>query len=150
MKKSLVCLIIFSLVTALSGKEPVSRELLSLLKNRTTDQIMMALEPGMKMEEEAFNRIWRVDDGANLNYFILHISSSYKEKADLNERFYACYFTPIAFVPFFITPDCYLQSMYDITGKGPTPHAALMDLVVQLVEKKIIDTKWLRKKLARF
>ncbi|HLP47691.1 MAG TPA: hypothetical protein VK186_20770 [Candidatus Deferrimicrobium sp.] len=150
MKKSFICcFIIFSLLTALSGKEPVSRELLSLLKNRSTDQMMMALEPGMKMEEEAYKKIWRVDDGANFNYFILHIYSSYKEKANPNERFYACYFTPIAFIPFFITPDCYLQSMYDITGKGPTPHAALVDLVVQLVEKKIIDAKWLRKKLAR-
>lgn len=150
MKKSFVCFIIFSLVTILGGKEPVSRELLSLLKIRTTDQIMMALEPGMKMEEEEFNKIWRVTDGANCNYFILHVYASYEENANPNERFYASYFTLIALIPLFITPDCYLQSMYDITGKGPTPHTALVDMVVQLVEKKIIDPKWLSKKLARF
>ncbi|MCX6582072.1 MAG: hypothetical protein NT166_18035 [Candidatus Aminicenantes bacterium] len=149
MKKSVVCIIIFSLVTVLGGKEPVSRELRSLLKSRTTDQIMMALDPVMKMEEKEYYKIWCIKEGANFNHFLLHVYPTYGEDMGPKERFHACYFTKIAFVPFFITPWSYLQPMYDVTGKGPTPHAALVDMVVQLVEKKIIDPKWLRKKLSR-
>jgi hypothetical protein len=150
MKKSVVCFIIFSLVSVLGGKEPVSRAFLSLLKSRTSDQIMMALEPSLKMEEEEFNKIWGINSGYNSNFFTLHVSASYKENPNPNERFYASYFTDIAFIPFFITPVSHLVSMYDITGVGATPHDALVDMVVQLVEKKIIDPKRLSKKLARF
>ncbi|MGD2087293.1 MAG: hypothetical protein PVH61_14000 [Candidatus Aminicenantes bacterium] len=150
MKKSILIFIIFSLVTIMFGKEPVPKGLLSLLKSSTTDQIMMALEPEMKMEQEEFEKIWRVTEGANTNSFILQVCASDEKNAKPNERFYASYITSIALIPFFFTPHSYIQPMYDIIGKGPTPHAALVDMVVQLVEKKIIDPKRLRERLARF
>lgn len=149
MKKSVVCMIIFSLVVVLGAKEPVSRELRYLLKIRTTDQIMMSLDPLMQMEEQEFYKIWCINEGANYNRFLLHVHPTYGEDVKPKERFHACYFTTVAFTPSYYVPWCYLQPMYDVTGVGPTPHAALVDMVVQLVEKKIIDQKWLRKKLAR-
>jgi hypothetical protein len=125
----------------------ISRVLLDKLNSRTTDQIMVVLEPQLEMDLEELKKEIGYEDyrsGLNTNEFFLHLGPSCKKNPGPGERFEAYYGNYIVYkVPFFSFSAGYIKPLSGVIGKGSAPHAALVEMVKQLVERGIIDPVWL-------
>jgi hypothetical protein len=116
------------------------QELYRLLekKTTTTDNIMAALEPIIEMpQKKILNEIKMPVMKITGNTFCLFISAAEFPKKD--EKFLAFYGIPVSSLFLITSHTEYIHHMGNVTGRGSTPHDALIDLVKKLVANGLID-----------
>jgi hypothetical protein len=133
-------------IIAVVGPSLSGEDLNRILKGKTTDQIMMALKPTIKMDKnEILNDIDTPVEQLSDDTFVLFISTS--QSVELDEKFMAFYGIVVSFTIWIYTSREYIHHLRNITGWGPTPRDALVDMIMQLAEKKVIDTGGFAEKL---
>ena len=114
------------------------QELNRLLEKCSTDQIMLALEPSIKMpEKEILNEIKLPVSEVINRTFYLFISTCQSEKQD--EKFQAFYGIPVSSLLGLRQHVEHIHHLGNITGRGPTSRDAMVDLVKKLVGNGVID-----------
>jgi len=124
------------------------KELSRILKESTTDQIMAALEPIIEMpEEKILDEIETPVEHITGNTFCLMVSSA--EFPEKGEKFIAFYGIPVSALFGITSHREHIHHMANITGLGATPHDALVDLIMRLSAKGLLDPGSLVKKLSK-